>query len=88
MLFNLSQQHHFPNTGYGKINCHSKEGPKYGYSELSAMNEPFNGDRKCFSGANNDDHKIPIEGGKNILTNQENGYFTITELEVWSIREI
>jgi hypothetical protein len=50
--------------------------------ELSAW-EPFNGDGKCYSGANKPGYKIVIEGGKNMLTNKEDGYFTISELEVW-----
>jgi hypothetical protein len=54
-------------------------------SELSAWSEPFNGDGKCDSYANRDGYKIVIEGGKNMLTNKEDGNFTITELEVWQV---
>jgi hypothetical protein len=39
------------------------------YSELCALNEPFNGDGKCLSQANRDGYNIVIEGGKNMLTN-------------------
>jgi hypothetical protein len=49
------------------------------------MNEPFNGNGKCQSRANKPGYKIVIEGGKNMLTNKEDGYFTITELEVWQV---
>ena len=33
-------------------------------------------------------YKIPIEDGKNMLTNKEDGDFTITELEVWEVKYI
>jgi phenylpropionate dioxygenase-like ring-hydroxylating dioxygenase large terminal subunit len=48
----------------------------------------FNGDGKCLSYANRDNFKIKEEGGKNMLTNEKDGKFTITELEVWSIKEV
>ena len=38
-------------------------------AELSAGNEPFNGNRICGAWANDVGYKIPIEGGKNMLTN-------------------
>ncbi len=68
--------------------CHPNSGPNFGTrtsAELSAHNEPFNGDRKCYSVANKPGYGIPIEGGKNMLTNKEDGWFTISELEVWEI---
>jgi hypothetical protein len=46
---------------------------------------PFNDDGKCVSWANRDGYKIVIEGGKNMLSNMNDGYFTITELEVWEV---
>jgi hypothetical protein len=55
-----------------------------GNNELWAV-EPFNGDGKCRSRANLPGYKIVIEGGKNILTNKEDGDFTISELEVWEV---
>ena len=89
MLFNLSCQRHFPNKGTGKeIVCYTQEGPYYGvYGELAAVLSPFNGQGNCWSWADESAYGIPIEGGKNALTNQEDGEFTITELEVWSIKE-
>ena len=88
MLFNLSQQRQFTSTGNGKeIYCNSGRGPHYGYNELRAW-ETFNGDGNCASYANKDIYKINEEGGKNMLTNEEDGKFTITELEVWSIKEV
>ena len=88
MLFNLSRQLHFTNTGKGEeVWCRSQYGPFYGYDELSAY-EPFNGDGNCTSCANRDNYKIKEEGGKNMLTNENTGKFTITELEVWSIKEV
>jgi hypothetical protein len=88
MLFNLSRQRHFTNTGKGnEIYCYSDLGPCYGNGELCAC-EPFNGDGKCYSYANFANYKIKEEGGKNMLTNKEGKNFTITELEVWSIKEV
>ncbi len=87
MLFNLSCQRHFPNKGYGReICCHTSWGPYYGAGELAA-GSPFNGQGYCRSNAGCSAYGIPKEGGKNALTNQDNGFFTITELEVWSIKE-
>ena len=90
MLFNLSKQSHFPNKRTGKeIYCHSNYGPCFsgdGSSELSAYGEPFNGDNKCRSFANGSGYKIPLVDGKNMLTNEEDGRFTITELEVWQVK--
>ncbi len=63
-------------------------GPRFGDSELSASYEPFNGDNKCRSYANYKGYRIPQEDGKNALTNQKGTDFTITELEVWSIKEM
>ena len=60
--------------------CFSGEGA----SDLSAMYEPFNGDGKCYSFANKPGYRIPVDGaGTNMLTNNKDGRFTITELEVW-----
>jgi hypothetical protein len=86
-LFNLSSSRQFTNTGEGGIYCDSGYGPIFGsdkVGELCAL-EPFNGDGKCVSLANRDGYKIVIEGGKNMLTNKEDGRFTITELEVWQV---
>ena len=87
MLFNLSKESHFPNKRTGKeIYCHRNFGPCFsgGISELSALDEPFNGDNKCISKAKQPGYDIPVDGaGTNMLTNKKNGYFTITELEVW-----
>ncbi len=63
-------------------------GPNYGGGELSAQDSPFNGDNKCWSGTGRDSYHIPEEAGKNTLTNKKGHLFTITELEVWSIKEI
>ena len=92
MLFNLSKQSHFPNKRTGKeIFCSSIRGPYFsgGDSDLSAYSEPFNGDNKCLSNAKEPGYDIPVDGaGTNMLTNKENGRFTITELEVWEVSYI
>jgi hypothetical protein len=65
MLFNLSQQRHFPHTQQAEdaIFCGSICGPWFtGGSEveLSACFEPFNGDNNCLSFANHIGYKIPL----------------------------
>jgi hypothetical protein len=65
MLFNLSQQRHFPHSQQVKwaIFGASNYGPFFsgdGNSELIAHSEPFNGDNKCASRANESGYKIPL----------------------------
>ncbi len=87
MLFNLSCQRHFPNKGTGnEILVSTYHGPGYGVSELAA-DSPFNGQGQCESWTGHYAYGIPKEGGKNALTKKEGYEFTITELEVWSIKE-
>jgi hypothetical protein len=89
MLFNLSCCRQFPSKRSGRdIYCRDDFGPYFrgdGYVELSASNEPFNGDNKCLSYANKPGYGIPNEGGVNMLTNKRDGKFTISELEVWEV---
>ena len=47
----------------------SDKGPRFGKAELSAGDEPFNGNGKCYSYANESGYRIPKEGGKNMLSN-------------------
>ncbi len=56
-------------------------------SELVAY-APFNGENKCCSRANKSGYKIGMEtdGVTNKLTRKKDGEFTITELEVWSLK--
>ena len=71
--------------------CDKNEGPSFDGGlgrELSAYNEPFNGNEKCISRANYSGYGIPEKGGKNMLTNKEGSDFTITELEVWEVKEM
>jgi hypothetical protein len=50
------------------------------------LDEPFNGDGKCWSYANKPGYHIPVDdGGINMLTNKKDVLFTITELEVWQV---
>ncbi len=87
MLLNLSCQRQFPNKGTGEeIYCRTDVGPCYGGVELGVYS-PFNGQGMCESCPGLSAYGIPEEGGKNALTNLKNGFFTITELEVWSIEE-
>jgi hypothetical protein len=88
MLFNLSRERCYQNSKKGvAIYCRSNVGPYFtgnGNSELVAC-EPFNGKKYCHSYANESGYNIPLEGGKNMLTNEEDGEFTISELEVWGV---
>jgi hypothetical protein len=66
-------------------------GPAFGGEwswELVAWDEPFNGENNCSSWANESGYKIGMEtdGVTNKLTRKEDGEFTITELEVWSLK--
>ncbi len=76
MLFNLSQQRHFPSLrATGKeIYCSSSFGPCFtggdGNLDLSAWYEPFNGIEKCLSRSKKAGYGIPVEAaGLNMLTN-------------------
>jgi hypothetical protein len=72
MLFNLPRQRQFLNSKFRyAIYGGSESGPYFGddWIELGAINEPFNGNLNSRSWANGPGYKIPIEGGKNMLTN-------------------
>jgi hypothetical protein len=57
------------------------------WSELAAVWQPFNGENNCCSWANNPGYEIGNEkDGTNKLTRKMNGHFTITDLEVWSLK--
>ena len=49
---------------------------------------PFNEENNCRSLANGSGYEIGMEtdGVTNKLTRKEDGWFTITELEVWSLK--
>ena len=90
MLINLSCCRHFPSKLTGKdIYCSKKRGPCFsgnGNSQLDALNEPFNDDDNCHSYTNEPGYDIPLDAaGLNMLTNKEDGSFTISELEVWEV---
>ena len=89
MLFNLSRERCYQNLKEeNAIYCRSDVGPcftGYGYRAELLAYEPFNGENKCRSEANHSGYNIPLEGGKNMLTNEEDGEFTISELEVWGV---
>jgi hypothetical protein len=89
MLFNISCFRHFPSKKTGKdIFCSAKVGPSFDgeSSELSAWDEPINGEGMCSSWANKLGYGISLDNeGTNMLTNKKNGVFTISEIEVWEI---
>ena len=87
MLFNLSRERCYNSKEKYAILYASNLGPCFtgnGATELIAF-EPFNGENRCRSFANNPGYNIPLEGGKNMLTNEKDGDFTISELEVWGV---
>jgi hypothetical protein len=50
------------------------------------LNEPFNKENNCTSWANNSIYNIEEKNeGKNLLTQLNSEYFTITELELWKV---
>jgi hypothetical protein len=63
-------------------------GPVFGGDELAAVIAPFNGENNCSSYANRSRYKIGMEtdGVTNKLTRKKDGDFTISELEVWSLK--
>jgi len=51
-----------------------------------ACNEPLNGENNCLSCAEMSSFQIPIDNkGLNELTGEEDGAFSISELEVWEM---
>ncbi len=88
ILFNLNHQRSFKNKGTGNEICNGNTwGPHFrgdGGSDLGAF-QPFNGNGRCYSWVNEPGYGITAEGGKNMLTNQYHGWFTLSELEVWEI---
>jgi hypothetical protein len=73
------------------MHCASWRGPAFiggGSYELAAFKRPFNGENNCFSCAKSPGYKIGMEtdGVTNKLTRKKDDKFTITELEVWSLK--
>ena len=90
ILFNLSCFRVFPSKETGTdIYCSYYWGPCFrggNHTELGTL-APFNGYESCDSNANKPGYEIPVDAaGKNMLTNQKDGAFTITELEVWEVK--
>jgi hypothetical protein len=92
-LFNLSSSRQFKGIKDVGIYCYTNCGPLFKADgkncELGA-GEPFNGDNKCGSWANEPGFGIGVDAdGNNLLTNKKDGEnFTITELEVWQIVKV
>jgi hypothetical protein len=89
MLFNLTTHASFPCKKPSEAICCRKDaGPYFGhYSELSALNEPFNKENACRSRTDYSAYSILENSeGINMLTNMKNNnVFTISELEVWGV---
>jgi len=53
---------------------------------LAAKIEPFNNKSMCWSWVNNDIYNMSIDSkGVNLLSEEKEAWFSIVELEVWSI---
>jgi hypothetical protein len=68
--------------------CWKDRGPDFGsLGELEVREEPFNRQDACLSWAYEPGYMIPVNSeGINMLTYNENGYFTISSIEVWGVR--
>jgi hypothetical protein len=77
----LTHSSQFPSKATGKdIWCSGFCGPAFSGeigSDLTAMYEPFNDDKTCYSNGNQDGYSIPLVGQINQLTNKINGSFSI-----------
>ena len=88
-LFNLTRSRHFPSKATDRdIYCVDNCGPYFygGDDDELVAHPPFNGKDKCRSWAKGKGYNIPLGGflrKTNQLTNQADGKFTISELEVW-----
>ena len=81
------------------IRCFKGYGPSFGFGDLKAESEPFNGKNACrsWSWKNYPTYNIGVDSqGINKLTNQPSVdaiggkvcRFTISELEVWKVKMV
>jgi hypothetical protein len=93
MIFNVTTKKVFKCIKHDQaIKCGKGRGPCFGGGELAAF-EPFNGDSKCESWANNPGYNIGKDSeSRSMLTNLKCveyrlswAWFTISELEVWEV---
>ncbi len=88
-MFNLSRSRQF--LGKGGIYCDSRYGPVFKADEDGSdlcTYQIFNGDNWCWSYGNRLSYRIGVVDGVNMLTNKKDGNFTITEIEVWEIKNV
>ena len=87
MLFNLTEERSYSILQPEKaIYCFKYAGPCFGNEELY-LEQPFNGENLCRSFSNQGVFDIKTKNmNTNLLTNQKDGYFSITEIEVWEIK--
>ena len=88
-MFNLSSSRQFKGSHNAEIYCSTYYGPIFkadGNNWELGAGQPFNGDNKCLSYANQPGFGIGVDAdGNNLLTNKKGDWFTITEIEVWQI---
>ncbi len=90
-LFNLTRRTSFACIRhYSAITCYKGWGPTFGLGELLVLHQPFNKPNACWSLANEDGYKIPVNSeGIIMLTNTKSDDgecdFTIREIEVWGV---
>jgi hypothetical protein len=90
MLFNLTRSRHFPSKGTG-YEIEVGSAPTFGGgkdSELEPWIAQFNLYECCVSRTNGPCFGIPRVNGINMLTNMRKNFFSISELEVWSVKEV
>ncbi len=73
MLFNLTTNKKFIiKNSEMAILCYNTRGPNFGDTELAAFDEPYNGEKNCWSYVNRDAYAIPEgEDGTNMLINEK-----------------
>ena len=64
-------------------------GPWFGNADLTVIKEPFNKENSCRSAVNKDGYKITSnEDGENMLTGVKGEWFSIEEMEVFTLEKI
>ena len=93
-MFNLTRSRYFPSKGVGKEidPPYNGSGPLFGAtnfdSELEVWINPFNYFGCMMSHTNGPCFQIPRVGRINMLTNMRKNFFSISEMEVWEVKEI
>jgi hypothetical protein len=86
MIFNLTNLENYPVIAKQRAITCFKDSICFGDEEIKII-EPFNRENHCKSWANNTVYCIKEDNdGTNFLTKLKNECFTITEIELWSVK--